>query len=91
MEGHKDQTASHQAEAPSLKAGKARGQPGCQSRPSTPASPSTSLSQPRSGSSCCSLKRKLTVPGVLKHPEESGLVSGNKSRYRIVRSLPSLL
>lgn len=34
---------------------------------------------------------KLTMLGVLKHPEELGLVSRNKRGYQIVGSLPSPL
>lgn len=38
------------------------------------------------------LRRKLAVLGVLKHPEELGLVSGNKSRYiKLWVFLPSRL
>lgn len=62
--------------------GGSRGRPGHPCGPSDLCPPPLlARATPGAGSSCWSLRRKLPGLGVLKHPEELGLASGNKSRY----------
>lgn len=78
--GKKSRNISRAARGPSLNGGPV-GWPWLPQEPSDLHPPPPLSSAQELEAAAGDLRRKLTVLGVSEHPEELGLVSGNKSRY----------